>query len=296
MRLQFQAMVIAAAILTVGTAHAYEIDNCDPTARADIKLAADFLEANMSTLVDRYTFLSEKQRQEIIRKWARLHIRCSDNVNECTSAFGYSHGGPGNGIRICYYTMVQSKVSLCDLTNTIMHEQGHAHGFREVPGHNNPTQYIFDNDPMYRMGAIAQNFCESRASSGAFTDAALQGRIRALGAACTADEQCASHSCSHGTCQCNQNADCPGGQSCLKPVSGRNFCSSTSLPIGASCTRDDQCRSDHCERGSCVCRHDGDCASGQVCRTPITGPNFCQAQSNSGSRPVGSPCQHNAEC
>jgi len=280
-------------------AHAYDINNCDATARADIKTAADFLEANMSTLVDRYTFLTEEQRQEIIRKWARLKIRCADNDNTCSSnTLGRAHGGPGNTINVCYYNEVRIGSSLCDLAQTIMHEQGHAHGFRMVPGHNNPTQYVFDNDPMYRMGSMALNFCEYRAAEKTFTDAALKGvGSRAIGASCTADLQCASSRCSQNQCVCDEDVDCASGQRCFKPATARNYCSNVSLPIGATCTREDQCLSNQCENQTCVCRHDSDCPTGQTCRTPITGSNRCERPDDPiGAAPVGAACTSDRNC
>ena len=162
-----------------GSAHAYRIQNCDDVAEADIEKAADWIEANMVTLVDQFTFLTERQRQEIVRKWARLDLRCSDSEAQCSRFLGHAHGGPGSQVNLCIYTLTSSQ-SLCDLVGTIMHEQGHAHGFRMVPGHNNPTQYHRDTDPIYRMGNIAQDACEADT---AFVDAPLQAAgERSIGA------------------------------------------------------------------------------------------------------------------
>ena len=135
----------------------------------------------MVTLVDQFTFLTERQRQEIVRKWARLDLRCSDSEAQCSRFLGHAHGGPGSQVNLCIYTLTSSQ-SLCDLVSTIMHEQGHAHGFRMVPGHNNPTQYHRDTDPIYRMGNIAQDACEADT---AFVDAPLQAvGERSIGASC----------------------------------------------------------------------------------------------------------------
>lgn len=46
----------------VAPAGAYEIKNCPPRPQRDIRAAADFLNANMSAVVDQYTFLTERQR------------------------------------------------------------------------------------------------------------------------------------------------------------------------------------------------------------------------------------------
>lgn len=276
-----------------GSADAYRIQNCDDVAEADIEKAADWIEANMATLVDQFTFLTERQRQEIVRKWARLDLRCSDSEAQCSRFLGHAHGGPGSQVNLCIYTLTSSQ-SLCDLVNTIMHEQGHAHGFRMVPGHNNPTQYHRDTDPIYRMGNIAQDACEADT---AFVDAPLQAAgERSIGAACSSDQQCRSSRCSQDVCVCNEDSDCPLGQSCFKPASARNYCSSTSRPVGAACTRDDQCRSNQCEQDFCVCRHDSDCPSGQICRTPVTGANRCEAQADSGELSLQALCARDAEC
>ena len=277
-------------------ARAYEIKNCPPWPEADIKAAAKFLNGNMSALVDQYTFLTEKQRQEIVRKWVGLNIRCSDHEKQCDRFDGYAHGGPGNTIHICYYSFSSSD-DLCDLVRTIMHEQGHADGFRMVPGHNHPTKYIYENDPMYRMGSMAEDFCESSASSGLFTNAALKGGgNRNIGDDCKEDLQCRSSRCSGGECVCNEDSDCGLGRRCFKPATAKNFCASTSLALGASCGRDDECLSNQCENDVCVCRHDSDCPSGQVCRTPITGSNRCEASEDVGSKALGASCDRDSEC
>src|SRR5262245_14856349 len=97
---------VACLLILLGAtmrASAYEVKNCPPKPEADITEAAKFVNRNMSDIVDQYTFLSEKQRQEIIRKWVRLNIHCSDNASQCVDAAGYAHGGAGDEIDLCYY-------------------------------------------------------------------------------------------------------------------------------------------------------------------------------------------------
>ncbi len=286
------AVCLLIALGAAARSSAFEVTNCPPKPGSDIRTAAEFINRNMSEIVDQYTFLSEKQRQEIIRKWVGLNLHCSDSRGECVTAGGYAHGGPGNRVNICYYSF-GSGATLCELVNVIMHEQGHAHGFRKVPGHNDPTQYVFENDVMYRMGFIARDFCVSSN----FNNAPLQGGgDRSLGAKCSEDLQCRSSRCSGDVCVCDEDSDCPQGQSCFEPVGAPNFCRSTSLALGASCTRDDECRSNQCEGNVCVCRHDSDCPSGQVCRTPITGSNRCEKGEDIGSRPVNALCERDSDC
>lgn len=294
------------ALVSTAPAAAYEVTGCDAVAEQDVRAVADFLEQNMNVLVDRYTFLSEQQRQEVVRKWVRLNIHCSDSQSECKLAAGYAHGGPGNRINLCYYGLITYGLKLtggrynrCDLARTIMHEQGHAHGFRSLPGHDAspPSDFVQTSDPMYRMGSMAENFCEFRANAGTFSNSPLLGSGNlAINATCGADLQCGSGRCSDDVCVCNENADCSTGQECFKPIGARNYCSSTSLPLNAACTRDDQCRSNQCEDDVCVCRHDSDCPAGQSCRTPITGRNSCEADTGIGRRPLNAACEADRDC
>jgi hypothetical protein len=289
-------LAIAALLVTLTgatQAAAYDIKGCPGDPASDIAAAADFLEDNMSTLVDQYTFLTERQRQEIVRKWVRINLKCSDKEGMCDKFVGHAHGGPGNTINICYYSYSRFS-SLCDLVSTIMHEQGHAHGFRMVSGHNKPTDYHYQHDPIYRMGIIAKDFCESSIS---FTDSPLRGGgNRAIGDDCSEDLQCDSSRCSGGECVCNEDSDCAAGERCFKPAAAKNFCSNVSRDLGAACNRDDECRSNQCESDVCVCRHDSDCPGGQVCRTPITGRNSCEAAEEIGSRALGADCDRNSQC
>jgi Cys-rich repeat protein len=292
-------LAIACLLIALGgatPAGAYEITNCPPWPTSDLRAAANFLRDNMSTLVDQYTFLTERQRQEIVRKWVGLNIHCSDKEGMCDKFRGHAHGGPGNRVNICYYSYTSSD-DLCDLVSTIMHEQGHAHGFRMVPGHNDPTNYHYENDPIYRMGSIAEDFCESAAAAGNFANASLKGGgNRNIGDDCKEDLQCRSSRCSGGECVCNEDSDCPTGQECFKPAAAKNFCSSTSRALGESCGRDDQCRSNQCEDEVCVCRHDSDCPSGQVCKTPVTGKNSCEASEDVGAKALGAECDRDSDC
>ncbi len=278
-------------------ASAFDVTNCPPKPHSDITTAAKFLNRNMSEIVDQYTFLSEEQRQEIIRKWVGLNIHCSDNAGQCATFAGYAHGGLGNRVNICYYGF-SSGSNLCDMVRVIMHEQGHAHGFRKVPGHNDPTNYVRENDVMYRMGYLAEDYCDAKVAAGSFANDILQGGgDRNLGNACTEDLQCRSNRCSGGSCVCDQDTDCLQGFRCYKSVaSGNNFCGRSALAVGASCSREDQCLSNQCEGGKCVCRHDSDCPGGQICRTPITGSNFCEAANKVGSKGLRELCERDSEC
>lgn len=180
------------ALVAGAQGRAQEITNGNAAARADIEAAAAFISGkptptstvgHMSQIVDQYTFLTEQQRQEVVRKWVGLNIHCSDSEAVCEgNTTGRAHGSIGNRINICYYTAVRLGHTLCDLVGTMLHEQGHAHGFRMVPGHNDPNDFVRDNDPIYRMGSIAESYCRAQATAGNFTDSVLRGRAVARSA------------------------------------------------------------------------------------------------------------------
>lgn len=202
-------------------ASAYQVQACDATAERDIRLAADWIGRRLSTIVSRYYFLTSDSRQEILRKWPGLDIRCSDNVAQCSRFSGYAHGGLGNQVNLCYYR-ANPPPRLCDLVEIIMHEQGHAHGFRMLSGHNTPTKNHLANDPIYLMGSSARALCLKDPD---FDDAPLQGRSnRPLAAACSADMQCSSTRCEQDQCVCREDGDCPAGQSCRRPALAANRC------------------------------------------------------------------------
>lgn len=296
-------LVGALAMVWPGSsASAYSIRQCDPIAEGDISLAGDYIDRRIRIITDQFTHLSEANREEMRRKWPRINIVCQDEgqrgrSRECLLAQGrggMAHGGLGNRVNICYYNLVDRGEGLCGLVGVILHEAGHANGFPSFANHNDPDAYVYANDPVYVLGDRAEDFCTN--DTAFITDAALLGRTNlVLGDACRADDQCQSGRCLGGTCQCDQDGDCPSGQRCFRPAVGANYCAREDLALGASCSRDDQCRSDHCEGGQCVCRRDGDCPGGQVCRTPITGQNFCEA-GDDGNLALNASCTRDDQC
>ncbi len=278
------------------SANAYKIKNCSDDAVSNLSAAANFIQKNMSAITDQYTFLTIKQRQEIVRKWPNMVLSCRDNSSKCrgnSNQYGYSHGGPGSKIKLCYSNMVDLKYSTCDAVESIMHESGHAHGFRSAVGHNDPKKYQFNNDPIYRMGNLAQDYCELKADEGELINAPFVGIVRtALGGTCSKNSACASGKCESSKCVCNDDSDCPGKQSCYTPIGKANYCSSTTLALGASCSKNSQCESDKCESKVCVCKNNSDCAPGEACFTPVTKKNYCEST----SKPLGASCSKNSQC
>jgi hypothetical protein len=289
------AALVATAVLAAvpATARADRYKECSVEAEKNLGKAVGFINQQMSAIVDQYTFLSEKQRQEIVRKWPKVKIRCNDDSRRCRGKNGigikgHAHGGPGNTINVCQDNMVDQGYTVCSAVGTIMHETGHAHGFRMAAGHNDPNDYIYSHDVIYRMGSIASAHCSSTIAS----NDAFEGTKRAaLGAGCRNNSDCSSGRCwvkldssptevvppgqNRGTCVCNDDGDCPGGQKCYEPFGKQHYCASTTKKLNESCSKDSQCASNKCERGECVCRKDTDCGS-RKCKTPITGKNYCE--------------------
>ena len=290
----------ALSLLSLGfacaPAAAYEFKDCSSTARDNLRPAANFIRDNMAAMVDGFTFLTEKQRQEISRKWPKIKIDCTDTSSGCEkhSWAGHAHGGPGNQINMCPANMLEWGYNTCRAVGTMMHEMGHAHGFRNTPGHNDEpvSDYVRDNDVMYRMGSSAASFCLTILTS-TTTNLAFTGTPRAvLGAACNSNADCQSGNCGAGTCNCNNDGDCPTDEKCFKPAAARNFCSTVNRPRGDACTRNEQCASGKCQGDNCVCDNNNHCPDGQTCFRPVTSPNFCSTT----NRPVGDACTRNDQC
>jgi hypothetical protein len=281
-------------------ARADRYKDCGPDAEKNINKGVVFLNKHMSAIVDQFTFLSARQRQEIVRKWPEMKIKCNDDSRLCRKhngidVKGHAHGGPGNTVSLCHGNMIDSGSTVCGVVGILMHEMGHAHGLREVPGHNDPTPYVRAHDPMYRMGAIASEYCVKQAERGPFVNSPFEGAKRApLLAGCRHNSDCSSGRCwvkldgkpfevapqeaDRGVCVCNDDGDCGKGPKCYKPLGKQPYCSSTHKKLQESCQKDSQCASNKCERGECVCRHDNDCPGfpDARCKTPITGKNYCE--------------------
>src|SRR3954465_835981 len=92
----------AFAWLACAPAAAYEFKDCDSTALSNLRPAANYIRDNMSSIVDQFTFLTDQQRQEIVRKWPNMKIDCADNSSACRrhAWTGHAHGGPGDQVNI----------------------------------------------------------------------------------------------------------------------------------------------------------------------------------------------------
>ena len=281
-------------LLAASPAHAFKImKSCDATATANLTMSANFIENNMQAIVTQFTFLTEKQRQEIARKWPGLNIDCTDGASRCgKAAAAFAHGGAGNQINVCHAKLVDIGADLCLGALALMHEIGHAHGFRKIPGHNDPTAFIVANDPMYLMGNITQATCTSMASAGTITNTAYAGTPRlVLGAACSKDVACRSGKCTGGACVCNDDTDCAAGQNCFRPVGKPNFCAALPIALGGTCSKDSQCASNKCEGAMCVCQTNADCTGGASC-LKRAGVNICATANLA----IGAACSFDGQC
>jgi hypothetical protein len=237
-------LFITFLVIWASPASAYDVKQCDEIAENEIRVAADYITKRLQKIADQFTHISQDDRDEFVKKWPRITIVCRDEGQQGKSAKclakpgrgGMAHGGAGSRINVCYYNLLDQSDTLCGLVRVIVHESGHAHGFPNFENHDNPTADVFANDPVYVMGFKAEAFCQTDTKY--ITDVPLIGRSSlAFGAACRVDDQCLSGRCLGGSCQCDQDGDCPTGERCFKPA------------VGASCTRDEQCLSSHCEGG-----------------------------------------------
>lgn len=295
-------------VLTTTSADALVISKCTAEARNDITAAHNFVKDRMDDVVSKFTMLNTRQKDEFDRKWDRLRVDCEDNRSKCLrkpGVGGFAHGGLGNRVNICYSNMIvgypafQSRsAEICDLVETMVHEAGHANGFPKSKGHNGLSDAEKLNDPIYQMGFAILDFCNEEADAGRFANQELSGAADlAIGDQCTFNDQCQSGKCgSKGKCVCNDDGDCPGAQECFKPLGKTNYCSSVNLDLGASCSKNDHCKSNKCEKDICVCKDDGDCPGSQTCKTPIGKANYCEASSSPVLLDLGASCSKNNEC
>ncbi len=226
----FRVFLVLVSCLFVNSslADSFKVKDCDANAAADVTEAYRFVANNLNKVFNPMGFLTSKQREEMKNKWGKLTVDCIDDKNKCVNTgalLGRAHGGVGNQVNICYYNHVDLESSLCELVGSMVHEEGHANGIPIMKDHNKPTATVFNNDLVYRMGDVAEAFCEAEALAGRFSDNALRGKSRlAMGRHCDKDDQCVTGKCEKGECVCKEDNDCTNGQKCKKPLYGINQC------------------------------------------------------------------------
>ncbi len=225
--LRFLLLCISFISIPTSFADSFKVKDCDADAAADVTEAYRFVANNLNKVFNPMDFLTSKQREEMKSKWGKLTVDCIDDKNKCVNTdglLGRAHGGIGNQVNICYYNHVDFGSSLCELVGSMVHEEGHANGMPIMTGHNSPTATVFNNDLVYRMGGVAEEFCEAEAAAGRFSDNLLRGKSqRSMGKSCGKDDQCKTGKCEKGECVCKNDSDCPG-QKCKKPLGGINQC------------------------------------------------------------------------
>ena len=231
---RFMWPLCALAMTISAGASALDIDKCDSTSKAEIQTVHAAMTKRVNATVARFTWLTEKQRDELKEKWSKLKIDCEDDRNKCSKdsvaddgliITGFAHGGLGNTVNVCYYNLVEANLTLCSLVGNIWHEKGHADGMPKAFHHNNPAKHPeVLNDDVYRMGNAAVSECKASMFVGT-ADRALKGRaLLALGASCSKESQCNSAKCKDGKCVCKRDSDCGSGRKCKEPVFGTPHC------------------------------------------------------------------------
>jgi|GEM_PF-2135627 len=139
-------------------------------------------------------------------------------------------------------------------------------------------------------------FCNNRLGK----NRCLAYRTIAVGQSCSKNKECKSNKCQgsgkNRACVCNSDNDCGSNKYCNKRL-GKNRCLAyRSTPVGKSCTKNKECKSNKCQgsgsKRACVCGRDSDCGSGQYCNKRL-GANRCLAKA---SKSVGQKCSKNGEC
>ena len=252
-------MSVGTIVLTAmlaGDALAYKIKNCDAKATSEVSKAASFVDQNLSALADMFTMLSKSEREEFEKKWPKIVIKCGDDgpKKKCirkSHIGGSASGGLGNTVKLCYYNLVESSQTRCYLVEVLVHEMGHANGYKRLRNHNSLSDAQKKQDKVYQLGFAANSFCVTQASKGTFQDVTLTGRVNvSLGASCDKDDQCSSGQCYKGKCVCRADGDCTGRNGddrCFKPVGKANYC-------GAPCTKKNS-KYSALSNGKFECRH-----------------------------------------
>lgn len=232
--LRFIQTCMASVVLAwPAAASAIDIDKCDATAKSEILKVWGAMNSRLSATVARFTWLDQKQRDELKRKWPKLKIDCEDDRNKCSKdtvtgdgfiITGFAHGGLGNTVNVCYYNLVEANLRLCDLAGNLWHEKGHADGMPKDSHHNDPQSFPeVLKDAVYRMGLAARDECVASVYKTTANRPLLGSATLGIGASCTKDAQCNSAKCKSNQCVCKTDADC-GDRKCKEPFLGTPRC------------------------------------------------------------------------
>ncbi|NUN12745.1 MAG: hypothetical protein HUU55_03835 [Myxococcales bacterium] len=156
-----------------------------------------------------------------------------------------------------------------------------------------------------------------------------------VGASCKVDAECVTDICSSlcgigGKCKCDVEADCEADEYCNNGTFDDHLCypnkedcetcdadkkcissecsasvlgkcyEPNSKNVGQDCCVDDQCKSDKCSGGECVCQDDADCDTddpingidgNEHCYTPVLGTPYCELYKDDGEG-----CDTDSEC
>jgi hypothetical protein len=71
------------AALCCTTAHAVDTRRCTATESADILVVGGLLDAEIQNIANQLTFLSQRNRDELVCKWPKIKVRCRERFACC---------------------------------------------------------------------------------------------------------------------------------------------------------------------------------------------------------------------
>ncbi len=144
-------------------AEARRYRDCKDDAKGNLKLAFDYMKANMSVLKNDYEFngrmprTDERIRRRMDRELDDTNVHChGPGEPRCRAGFGRSGGVMTHRIHICFRKFLSESNSFCALLEILAHEYAHSIGMpRQLIGHN--TSDALDAPRMF--GRFVRDLC-----------------------------------------------------------------------------------------------------------------------------------------
>ena len=277
------------------------IKNCSSAEEAALESANEYVTNHLENfLATSATFLPEKYKDKLKKKWPKTTLKCSNRDTYCANKSFGAFVSVGNVLRYCVKEFDLTTRSLCDTVKITMHELGHVAGIPTHARHNHSGLYASvgagDSDLVYRLGNEMGTYCSANPGS---SPSVVQVSSGEIGATCKKNSDCNSKKCQGNgavrECVCADDNDCESAR-CKKRL-GKNYCIAKGTGPGDFCKRNSDCDIGVCQKKSCVCKTDNDCKSFYVGTNNIrcvnrVGKNFCQETIQS----LGESCHKNSDC